>query len=133
MWDPITKTFAVPIAQHTGTESFNGLAVYRLDKTEGFTSKGRLDHGALAKDWIEEQCAVQKKAAPKAQVASLPYCNPQYKKHYGAQHPISRSIVVDKYILSLSSVGLEIHTLEDLDVKAALSWTKVQKTAALAR
>lgn len=133
MWDPKTKTFAVPIAQHNGAESFNGLAVYRLDKKEGFTSKGRLDHAALAEGWIEEQCAVQKKAAPKAPIASLAYCNPQYKKQYRAQHPISRSIVVDKYILSLSSVGLEIHTLEDLDVKAALSWTKVQKTTALAR
>ena len=133
MWDPISSTFAVPIVQYTGNEAFNGLAVYHLDKKEGFTSKGRLDHGALSEDFIDEQCAIQKKAAPKAKVASLTYCNANFKKQYRAQYPVSRSIVVDKYILSLSDVGLEIHALEDLDVKATLSWTKVQKATALSR
>ena len=133
MWDPITKTFAVPIAQNTNTEYFNGLAVYGLDKTTGFTNKGRLDHGALTDVWLDDQCAAQKKASPKAPATALAYCTPQYRKQYRAAYPISRSRVVDKYIISMSNMGLEIHALADLDVASTLSWTQAAKKSALAR
>ena len=133
LWDPKTSTFAVPLVQHSGTEHFTGLAVYGLDRQKGFTNKGRLDHRALSSDWLEEQCAVQRKAAPKAKLAQLHYCNPVYQKQYRANYPISRSIIIDQYILSLSALGFEIHALANLDVKAALSWTSVQKKTALAR
>lgn len=133
LWDRITRTIAVPIVQYANSETFAGLAVYGLDKAKGFTSKGRLDHGALGAAWYDEQCAAQRKASPKAATATLTYCNPQSRRQYRAQHPISRSLVVDSFIVSLSTLGLEIHALADLDVKASLSWTKVQKTTALAR
>jgi hypothetical protein len=35
--------------------------------------------------------------------------------------------------VSLSNLGLEIHALANLDVKAQLSWTKVQKTTPITR
>ena len=133
MWDPVTSTVAVPLVQSTGNEYFQGLAVLKLDKQTGFTSKGRLDHGALAAEWIDEQCAVQKKLAPKAASATLAYCTPQTKKQYRGQFPVMRSIVVDKYILSLSTMGLEIHELEDLEVESTLSWTQVQRKSPIAR
>lgn len=50
LWDPKTKTFAVPLAQVIGKTYFQGLAVFTLDKQAGFTSRGRLDHARLAKD-----------------------------------------------------------------------------------
>jgi uncharacterized secreted protein with C-terminal beta-propeller domain len=134
MWDRKTNTFAVPLVEQTGKGGyFQGLAVYTLDKQKGFTSKGRVDHTALGADWVDEQCRVQKKAQPKAKLEQLYYCNPANQKQYSAQHPIQRSIVIDQFILSLSSLGIEIHALADMDVKAALSWTKMQKKSALAR
>jgi uncharacterized secreted protein with C-terminal beta-propeller domain len=133
LWDPVTKTFAIPLAQNTEKTSFNGLAVFSLDKQSGFKSKGRLDHGTLADGFIDEQCGAQKKAAPKAAAATLAYCNPQYRKQYRAQYPIARSMVVDKFIISMSNIGLEIHALEDLDMQSTLSWTQAQKKVALTR
>jgi hypothetical protein len=41
-------------------------------------------------------------------------------------------MVVDKYILSVSALGLEIHELGDLDVAATLGWAKVEKTSEIA-
>jgi hypothetical protein len=55
------------------------------------------------------------------------------RQQFRSQHPIQRSIVIDKFILSLSNLGIEIHALADMDVKAALSRTKMQKKTALAR
>jgi uncharacterized secreted protein with C-terminal beta-propeller domain len=133
MWDRRTNTFAVPLVEQTGKSYFQGLAVYSLDKQKGFTSKGRVDHGALGDNWVDEQCQVQKKAAPKAKAADLYYCNAANRKYYRAQYPIQRSIVIDQFILSLSNLGIEIHALADMDVKASLSWTKMQKKTALAR
>ena len=133
LWDPITRTFAVPIVQSTGTETFAGLAVFGLDKKSGFTKKGRLDHAALGAGWLDKQCAEQRLAAPKASTASLAYCNPQTRKQFGAQYPISRSLVVDEYILSLSTLGLEIHALANLDIKASLSWNKLAAKTPIAR
>ena len=133
LWDRVTKTFAVPIVQSANGETFAGLAVFGLDKAKGFTNKGRVDHAALGGAWVDEQCAAQRKAAPKSPATSLAYCNPQARKQFRAQHPISRSLVIDSYLVSLSNLGLEIHTLANLDVKASLSWTKVQKTTPIAR
>jgi hypothetical protein len=134
LWDPKTTTFAVPITQHANGEYFTGLAVYKLDKQKGFTNKGRLDHSELGDVWVDEQCAAQKKAAPKAKPAALHYCNPVYQKQYRAQYPIARSLIIDEYILSLSNLGFEIHALSNLeDAKASLSWTAVQKKTAIAR
>jgi uncharacterized secreted protein with C-terminal beta-propeller domain len=133
MWDRRSNTFAVPLVEQTGKGYFQGLAVYNLDKQKGFTSKGRVDHAALGDDWVAEQCQAQKKASPKAKPAQLYYCTPANQKQYRAQHPIQRSIVIDQFILSLSNLGIEIHALAGMDVKAALSWTTMQKKTALAR
>ncbi|MDQ3339086.1 MAG: beta-propeller domain-containing protein [Myxococcota bacterium] len=134
LWDPKTSTFAVPLVHYANNQYFQGLVVYNLDKQKGFTSKGRVDHSELGTEWVDEQCAVQRKAAPKAKLASLAYCNPTYQKQYRAQHPISRSLIIDEYILSLSNLGFEIHALSNLeDAKASVSWTAVQKKTAIAR
>jgi uncharacterized secreted protein with C-terminal beta-propeller domain len=134
LWDPRTSTFAVPLVEpmKDGTY-FQGLAVYNLDKQKGFTSKGRIDHAALGDSWLDEQCEIQKKAAPKARLDALYYCNPKYRKQYRSQYPIMRSIVIDQFILSLSNLGIEIHGLANMDVKSSLSWTSVAKKSALAR
>ena len=134
MYDPVTGTLAFPIIEQRGSgEYFNGLAVYSFDKKRGFKDKGGLDHSALGDLWVEQQCAQQKAQAPGQPTTSYYYCNPQYRNQARAQYPVTRSMVVDKYILSLSAIGLEIHELADLDVAATLSWAKVQKTTPIAR
>jgi hypothetical protein len=133
MYDAVTGTFAFPISRYDGGYHVNGLEVYHFDKKRGFKHKGRIDHGALTQLWVEAECQKQRAAAPNQPAHNFYYCNPQYRNQTRSQYPITRSMVVDKYILSLSNIGLEIHELGDLDVAAMLSWAKVQKTAALAR
>ncbi len=129
MFDPVTSTLAFPMTERGGDRWFNGLVVYNFDKKQGFSLRGRLDHAALADVWVEQQCEQQKRANPKHQANNY-YCTPDYRRQGRSQYPISRSLVVDKYILSLSPIGLEIHDLADLDVAATLSWAKVQKADA---
>ena len=129
MFDAITGTLAFPIMEQTGDHYFNGLAVYHLDRKRGFTRKGRLDHTKLADPVIAKLCADQKKANPSG---AQYYCSEPYRGQARMNYGISRSMVVDKYILSLSPVGLEIHELADLDVAATLGWTKVERSSAIA-
>jgi hypothetical protein len=50
-----------------------------------------------------------------------------------AQYPIERSIILDRYVVSMSQAGLEIHALNKLELAASLTWTRVEKQVALAR
>jgi uncharacterized secreted protein with C-terminal beta-propeller domain len=125
MYDPITKTLAFPISEGDGSHYFNGLAVYSIDAKKGFKRKGKLDHGALADPVIAQMCKDQKQT-------NNYYCTDQYKMQARHGYGITRSMVVDKYILSLSALGLEIHELGDLDVAASLGWAKVEKASAIA-
>lgn len=128
MYDPITRTLAFPMTEYKPNgEHFNGLMVYKVDAKRGFQKKGRLDHRALANVWVEQTCRDQKKANPNY---AHYYCTPEYKRQAAAQYPVTRSMIVDKYILSLSQIGLEIHELSDLDVAATLSWAAVEKHSA---
>lgn len=125
MYDPITKTLAFPISEGDGSRYFNGLAVYSLDAKKGFKRKGKLDHATLADPVIAQMCKDQKQH-------NNYYCTDQYKMQARMGYGITRSMVVDKYILSLSALGLEIHELGDLDVAATLGWAKVEKASAIA-
>ncbi|MEJ7599769.1 MAG: beta-propeller domain-containing protein [Kofleriaceae bacterium] len=129
MFDPITNTLAFPMAEQRGSSSFNGLAVYRVDPKHGFQRKGRIDHRTLADPVIAKQCADQKSSNP---ANAQYYCTETYRNQARMGFGISRSMVVDKYILSLSPVGLEIHALAGLEVAATLGWTKVEATSAIA-
>jgi len=48
-------------------------------------------------------------------------------------YPIDRSIVVDKYLMTLGNAGLMIHSLAGLDQVSALSWSKIEDHKALAQ
>jgi len=126
MFDPVTGTLAFPMYENVGNEWFNGLAVYTLDRKRGFRAKGRLDHGALAEVFVERQCETMRTQNPQY---AQHYCSDQYRRQGRAQYPVTRSLIVDKFILSFSNMGMEIHELADLDVAATLSWEKVQKAS----
>ena len=46
---------------------------------------------------------------------------------YLASYPIVRSMIVDKYIVSMSNAGIAIHALNGLDLEAKLSFTEMRK------
>ena len=63
---------------------------------EGLHQQGRLDHGTLGETWIDEQCAAQKKAAPKAPAASLDVLQRAVRASSSVRSiAISRSLVID--------------------------------------
>ena len=61
------------------------------------------------------------------------YCNKANWKNMRSQYPIDRSIVVDKYLMTLGTAGLRIHTIAGLDQVSMLSWSKIDDHAALAQ
>ena len=129
MFDPITGTLAFPITEQQGSSYFNGLAVYHVDRKRGFQRKGRLDHRTLVDPVIAKQCADQKASNPSN---ARYWCSSDYRNQARMSFGVSRSMVVDKYIVSMSPVGLAIHELADLDVAATLGWAKVEQASAIA-
>jgi uncharacterized secreted protein with C-terminal beta-propeller domain len=129
MYDPVTGTIAFPFSQYSNA-AFNGLAVYHLDRKTGFRSLGRIDHGVLADALTASQCARFKRDQPQS---AEYYCKPEYLAQMRYGYGIDRSMVIDKYILSISTAGLEVHELADLDFTAALSWEKVEQSPEIAQ
>jgi hypothetical protein len=114
-YDPVTGTLALPVAgsTHEG-EAFNALVVYNLDRKTGFELAGRITHRELANETLGERCV---DGDPWNQCRSdARYMLPQLSQ-------IDRSVVVDKYIMTLGASGLEIHSLDRLSERAArLRW-----------
>jgi uncharacterized secreted protein with C-terminal beta-propeller domain len=130
-YDPLTGTLALPFYEYKndGTGS-QGLIAYRVDPKRGFKSLGRIDHAQLADKMIEHTCQVQRKLNNGNDVY---YCNKANWKNMRQQYPIDRSIVVDKYLMTLGTAGLMIHTLAGLDQVSMLSWAKIDDHQALAQ
>jgi hypothetical protein len=125
LYDPVTSTLAFPMSASGDGNWFNGLAVYSVDKQRGFKAKGYLEHAQLADVQFDLNCENMKRQ--NAQYAQT-YCTSTQKQQARMSYPITRSMVVDKYILSLSHMGLEIHELASLKTAATLSWVKVEAT-----
>jgi uncharacterized secreted protein with C-terminal beta-propeller domain len=120
MYDAVTGTLALPVNESTGgSRAFTGLVVYHVDRRDGFELEGRLDHAVVARVKYDHDCTS--------------YCSDTNREAAVNWNPITRSIVVDKYVLSLSNAGLEIHRLGSLKLAAALPWTKIEEITALAR
>ena len=129
-YDPVTGTLALPLYQQNGSEVFQGLVAYHVDGKRGFKSLGRIDHRELADRMIAHQCEMAKRQKN----GSEPWlCSPQNFPNLRQQYPIDRSIVVDRYVMSLGTAGLMIHDLGNLRAVAALSWAKVDDHAAIAQ
>ncbi|HEX5060813.1 MAG TPA: beta-propeller domain-containing protein [Kofleriaceae bacterium] len=131
-YDPFTGTLALPFYEYnsnTGT-NYQGLIAYHVDAKRGFKSLGRIDHGMLADKMIAHTCEQQKKLNNGNDVY---YCNKANWKNMRSQYPIDRSIVVDKYLMTLGTAGLMIHTIAGLDQVSMLSWSKIDDHAALAQ
>lgn len=127
-YDPVTGTLAIPLSEYNNDGTyFNGMVVYDVDKKDGFSLLGKLDHGALADVFTKKACADAKAANNNTDGY---VCGKDYLKQMHAAYPIDRSMVMDKYLVTMSQVGLEIHALKKLDKapSAILSWTKVDQT-----
>ena len=61
------------------------------------------------------------------------YCQKQNWPNLRMQYPIDRSIVVDKYLMTLGTAGLMIHKLSGLEQVSALSWARVEEQDKLAQ
>lgn len=131
-YDPVTGTLALPFYEqkYDGSGLFQGLIAYRVDPERGFQSLGRIDHSSLADKMIEHTCNETKRQNPSG--ASY-YCEksnwPSLRRHYS----IDRSIVVDKYLMTLGSAGLVIHELSGLDQVSSLSWARISERPLLAQ
>jgi uncharacterized secreted protein with C-terminal beta-propeller domain len=131
-WDPITRTLAIPFQEYKqdGTGNFSGLLAYRIDPKKGFKSLGRIDHASLADKMIEQTCRQQKKLNNGTEVYWCAKTNwPALRQNY----PIDRSIIVDKYLMTLGNAGLMIHSLAGLDKVSQLSWARIEQTKAFAQ
>ena len=118
-YDPVTGTLALPVAGQTDDgDAFNALVVYNLDRKRGFTLAGRVTHRELARELIDESCGIDDPWATNGN------CNPSSRRYLIPQYAqIDRSIVVDKYILTLGTAGMEIHSLDHISERAArLRW-----------
>jgi Beta propeller domain len=114
-YDPITGTLAVPVAGSTNEgDAFNALVVYNVDPKRGFTLHGRVTHREMAASLFADRCNTNDPWARSGncEPASRRYMIPQYSQ-------IDRSIVVDKYLLTVGVSGFEIHQLDHLALRAA--------------
>jgi hypothetical protein len=131
-YDPVTGTLALPMYEYAGDGSgFQGLVAYRVDPKRGFKQLGRIDHRALADRMLAHQCEVFKRQ--NNTYSQQYYCNKQNWPSLRQQFAIDRSIVVDKYLMTLGTAGLMIHALAGVDQVAALSWARIDDHAALAQ
>jgi uncharacterized secreted protein with C-terminal beta-propeller domain len=131
-YDPITGTLALPFYEYnnqTGT-NFQGLIAYRVDAKRGFKSLGRINHSSLADKMIEWQCREAKRTKNGNEQY---FCNKQYWAGMRQQYMIDRSIVVDKYLMTLGTAGLMIHSLAGLDQVSQLSWSRIADEPAIAQ
>jgi uncharacterized secreted protein with C-terminal beta-propeller domain len=133
-YDPVSGTLAVPLSEYAGNTYWNGMIVYDVDADDGFTLRGKIDHRALAAPALEQACADARKANNGTETYA---CNKDNLVAQQAAYAIDRSIVVDKYVLTTSQLGLEIHAIAKLDEDgrakpaATLAWAAVEKTSPL--
>lgn len=130
-YDPVTGTLALPFYEYnTNGTGFQGLLAYHVDAKRGFKSLGRIDHRVLADKMLEHTCSEARKQKNGNESY---YCRKENWPNLRMQYAIDRSIVVDKYLLTLGSAGLMIHTLAGMDAVAALSWSKIADEPVLAQ
>jgi hypothetical protein len=128
-WDAVTNILALPVTEASGSSSFTGLALFKVDPRRGIRRIGKLDHAVVAMAMADDMCRKQTALNNGVQ----PYDCAAARKQAPAQYPIERSIIVDRYVLSMSAAGLEIHSLKNLELAASLTWARVQNHVALAR
>jgi hypothetical protein len=114
-FDPVTGTLALPVAGNTSEgEQFNGLVVYTIDRKTGFTLNGRVTHRKLAAETLDAMCDVQG-GGDDPWNRDISACNENQRQYLIPQYSqIDRSIVVDNYLITLGTAGLEIHQTDKL-------------------
>ncbi len=120
-WDAVTGTLALPMQKYETGQTSSTLAVFHLDMHRGFRRLGSIDHLELARAMASANC----------RKGNQPYwCNITDAQ---LSMPIERSIIIDKYVLSISQAGMAIHSLSGLGLAAQLPWARVEQRIALAR
>jgi hypothetical protein len=130
-YDPVTRTLALPYYEYNNDgNNFQGLIAYRVDAKRGFQSLGRIDHRQLADKMIEHTCREAKRLKNGNEHY---YCQKANYPGLRQQYAIDRSIVVDKYLMTLGTAGLMIHSLSGLEQKSALSWSRISEQPTIAQ
>ena len=130
-FDPVTGTLALPFYEYNNNGTgFQGLIAYRVDAKRGFKSLGRIDHRTLADKMLEHTCNESRRLKNGNETY---YCRKENWANLRMQYPIDRSIVVDKYLMTLGTAGLMIHSLSGLDQVSALSWSRISERPTLAQ
>jgi len=96
-YDPRTRILAIPMQRYSYRNSedrFNGLVLLRVGKRSGFEELGRVSHADLAARGCTSQT-----------------CSTQVARSYAWNAPIQRSLVMERYLYTLSSYGLKISKL----------------------
>jgi hypothetical protein len=108
-YDPRTKSLAIPLAynNHRSRDAFNGLLLLKVGAQQGFEQLGKISHAELYLAKLMVGCK---------QARGCSHFRGQSYRHTARMAaPIQRSIIMDRYIYSLSGVGLAIHKLERAD------------------
>jgi uncharacterized secreted protein with C-terminal beta-propeller domain len=130
-YDAITGTLALPLQEYSNDGTYyQGLVAFRVDPKKGFKSLGRIDHRSLADKMIEYMCIDAKRQKNGNEQY---YCQKQNWPGMRQSFTIDRSIVVDKYLMTLGTAGLMVHKLASMDQVSALSWSRLQERKAIAQ
>lgn len=95
-YDPRTRVLAIPMQRHdyrNPQQQFSGVVLLRVGKRSGFEELGRISHADLAEQSRRRSC-------PTCQTTS-----------YAFYAPVQRSIVMERYLYTLSSFGLKVSRL----------------------
>jgi inhibitor of cysteine peptidase len=119
-FDPVTGTLALPVAGSTSEgEQFNGLVVYTIDRKTGFVLNGRVTHRKLAAETLDAMCDKQG-GGDDPWNQDVTACNQSQRQYLIPQYSqIDRSIVVDNYLITLGTAGMEIHQTDKLATRLA--------------
>jgi uncharacterized secreted protein with C-terminal beta-propeller domain len=92
-FDPVSKTLALPVqiwGNSNASANFNGLVLFHVDARRGFEELGRITHEKLA--------------------VRAGYDQNGWAYGYGG---ISRSIIMDEYVFTLSNLGLQANVVRE--------------------
>lgn len=102
-YDARSKLLAVPLSSYSSGQRFNGIALVKVDTRGGFSALGEIDHA----DLNGPVAAIGWRCPPNAR------CRPPRRPSYAAV-PIQRTVFIDRYMYTLSTIGLKVHDVGTL-------------------
>lgn len=107
-FDPRSGTLAFPYQSWSASqESFSGVVAFHVDPRGSFEELGRISHAGLARRHFESAC---RRGDPSYQYHCQAYDARTWLQSYAA---LTRSIVMDDHLFTLSNIGLQVNSLAD--------------------